>query len=76
MTDTKMLQILISGQEVIRKDLKDGFSEVKKGLDENNKRLDKIGLRLAKLEDDTPTIDEFENLEKRVKKVEKVVANL
>lgn len=33
-------------------------------------RVDKIGLQVARLEDDTPTIDEFKDLEKRVKKLE------
>lgn len=33
-------------------------------------RLDKIGLAVARLEDDAPTIEEFDKLEKRVTKVE------
>lgn len=37
----------------------------------NTKRLDKLGLQLARLEDDAPTIQEFYNLEKRVRKLEK-----
>ncbi len=33
-------------------------------------RLDKIGKQLAYLEDDTPTKEEFDNLEKRVDNIE------
>lgn len=35
------------------------------------KRINKIGKQLAFLEDDTPTRNEFDDLEKRVKKVER-----
>ncbi len=34
-------------------------------------RLDKIGSQLAYLEDDTPTREEYDDLEKRVDKIEK-----
>lgn len=34
-------------------------------------RIDKIGLQVANLEDDAPTIEEFDKLEKRVSKLEK-----
>ena len=42
---------------------------------ENRKRLDKIGYNLAVLSDDAPTIEEFDNLEKSVSKLENQVAN-
>ena len=35
------------------------------------KRIDKLGLQIAHLEDDAPTIGEFDKLEKRVSKLEK-----
>lgn len=38
------------------------------------KRIDKVGLAVARLEDDTPTIEEFDTLGKRVTKVEKAVS--
>jgi hypothetical protein len=34
------------------------------------KRINKIGLQVASLEDDAPTIEEFDKLEKRVTKLE------
>lgn len=34
-------------------------------------RLDKLGLELAKLQDDTPTVEEFDDMENRVGKLEK-----
>ncbi len=47
----------------IEKQMKDGFQGV-------NERLDKIGKSVAYLEDDTPTIDEFNKLIRRVSKLE------
>ena len=41
-----------------------------------NKRIDKLGKSLAYLEDDTPTRDEFDGLEKRVEKVERNLASV
>ncbi len=46
-------------------------------LDEKiTKRIDKIGISVAELQDDAPTIEEFDKLEKRVKKVEVKVASV
>lgn len=39
-------------------------------------RLDKIGRQLAYLEDDAPTREEYDNLEKRVDKIEQKVASV
>ncbi len=49
--------------DVLRKEMKEGFAEV-------NKRLDKQGTQLAYLEDDAPTREEHDDLEKRVEKIE------
>lgn len=68
MSDTKILQSLLEGQSLIRKDIK----EVKESLTE---RIDKLGLQIASLEDDAPTIKEFDNLDKRVRRLEKQVAS-
>lgn len=38
-------------------------------------RIDKIGKQLAYLEDDTPTREEFDKLEKRVDKISQKVAS-
>lgn len=55
-----------------------GFKDVNKRIDKTDekltKRIDKIGLQLAELSDDAPTVEEFDNLEKRVSKVEHQVA--
>ena len=40
-----------------------------------NGRIDKLGKSLAYLEDDTPTRDEFDNLEKRVTNAEHSTAS-
>ena len=61
--DTKILQMLLEGQSLIRREMKEGFEKV-------TNRMDKLGLQLAELEDDTPTIEEFEKLEKKVTKVQ------
>ena len=45
-----------------------------KGFKEVNNRIDKIGLQLANLEDDTPTREEFDKLESKVIKIEKILA--
>jgi hypothetical protein len=39
-------------------------------------RLDKVGLKLARLEDDAPTREEFENLESRVVNLEQSTASV
>ena len=70
MPNTKILQSILDGQTSIRKDIK----EVKEGLKKTETRLttriDKLGLQIAKLEGDAPTVEEFDKLEKRVSKLE------
>lgn len=64
MTTTKdMLQALIRGQAALDAKIESGFKEV-------NDRLDKQGKQLAYLEDDAPTRGEFDELTKRVEKLE------
>lgn len=70
MNSTKMLQILIDGQATLRKEIKKLRLETKEGFKQVNDRLDKQGKSLAYLEEDAPTIDEFDKLEKRVTKLE------
>lgn len=74
---TKMLQMVLDGQVAIRKDLKNLDNKLTNRIDGVEerlaKRIDKIGLQVASVEDDTPTVKEFDKLEKRVRKVEKVV---
>lgn len=76
MRDTKILQSLVDGQASIREDVKRVEKKMNEGFEGVNQRLDKIGLSVASLEDDTPTVEEFDNLDKRVKKLEKQVASV
>ena len=77
MSDTKMLQAILDGQNAIKEELKSDIKRLEEKVDKNTeaiekngKRIDKIGLQLAELADDAPTVDEFENLEKRVSTLE------
>ncbi|OGY12392.1 MAG: hypothetical protein A3A58_02715 [Candidatus Blackburnbacteria bacterium RIFCSPLOWO2_01_FULL_41_27] len=47
-----------------------GFTHADKRFDEVNSRIDKLGRQLAYLEDDAPTKEEHDKLEKRVTKLE------
>lgn len=91
MDDTKkMLRAVINGQSLMKSQLLDEIRGVDKklgvkidnldkkidGVEERlTKRIDKIGLSVAKLQDDAPTIKEFDKLEKRVGKLEHAVAS-
>ena len=77
MSDTKMLQAILDGQNAVKEELKSDIKRLEEKVDQNTvtiekngKRIDKIGLLLAELADDAPTIDEFEKLEKRVSTLE------
>ncbi len=86
MDDTKkMLRVIINGQSAmksellgeigkLRKETQKGFEDVNDKIDKVNKnltqRIDNIGLQVANLEDDAPTVEEFDKLEKRVSKLE------
>lgn len=50
-------------------------SELKLELKKLTARVDVIGLSVARLEEDAPTIEEFENLEKRVDKISQNFVN-
>lgn len=75
-----MLQAIINGlralEEMLMGEIGKVRSDVKRvevKVDKNGKRIDKVGLQIAYLEDDAPTREEFDDLEKRVKKVEKSI---
>lgn len=90
MDDTKkMLRAIINGQSSMKSELLTKIDKVDKkltgrvdglgkkvdiGFRKVNNRIDKLGKSLAYLEDDAPTRDEFDGLEKRVVKVEHKVA--
>ena len=69
--DTKMLQSILTGVADIREDI-ERLNKKINGVEERlTERIDKLGGTIAYLEDDTPTMEEFEKLEKRVTKIEK-----
>lgn len=79
-----MLQMVLNGQNSIKSDVFSIKKDIEKMEERINKkintlemrlakRIDRIGLQAASLEDDTPTIEEFDNLEKRVEKIEKTL---
>ncbi|MBU0999929.1 hypothetical protein KKE78_00835 [Patescibacteria group bacterium] len=82
MDDTqKMLQAIVNGQSAIKQELLSKIDKVDKkldGLDEKldnveenlTGRIDKVGKQLAYLEDDAPTREEYDNLEKKVDRIE------
>ena len=80
----KMLQAIINGQSAMKSELLGEIRKVDKKVDSLDKkidqvektlteRIDKIGLQVANLEDDTPTREEYNELVKRVTKVEQKV---
>ena len=85
MNDTqKMLQAIINGQSALKQELSGKIDKVDQKVDRLGerlegridgveKRLDKIGKQLAYLEDDTPIREEYDELEKRVDKIEQRV---
>lgn len=90
MDDThKMLRAIINGQSAMKQELVmtirgvekrlgnriDGVENIIDGVEKRlTERIDKIGLAEAELEDDTPTREEFDGLEKRVSEVEVKIA--
>jgi hypothetical protein len=85
----KMLSAIINGQSSMKSELLTKIDKVDKkitgGIDSLDtkidgvekrltERIDKIGFAVARLEDDAPTRDEFDGLEKRVSKVEHKIA--
>lgn len=71
MADTKILQTILDKVSNLDQKVDKGFKEVNDRLDGTNNRIDKLGLQLAALEDDAPTVDEFDQLKNRVEKLEK-----
>ncbi|GEM_PF-2781088 len=76
----KMLQAIINGQSAIKQELSGKIDRIDQKVDlldekldkvEKNLtgRIDKLGKQLAYLEDDTPTREEYDDLEKRVDKM-------
>ncbi len=83
----KMLQAIINGQSAMKSELLGEIRKVDKKVDSLDKkidqveqrltaRIDKIGLQIASLDDDTPTIGEHDELEKRVTEIERKIATI
>ena len=70
----KMFRTIVNGQSSMKQELLSKIDsldkKVEKGFTGVNKRLGTIGKYVAYLEDDAPTIGEFDKLEKRVSKLE------
>ncbi len=70
MSDTKLLQAILDKVKTVDNKVDKGFKGIKKEVVNNRKRIDKLGLQLAELADDAPTVEEFDKLDKRVTKLE------
>lgn len=66
MESTKMLQAILRRVALIDEKIDINIAETKK----NGVRIDKLGKQLAYVEDDSPTVEEFDELEKRVARLE------
>ena len=75
MSDTKLLQTILDKVSSVDKKIDTLGEKVDKRFNKVDKRLDTIGMSVARLEDDSPTIEEFDGLEKRVNKLEKQTAS-
>jgi len=79
----KMIRVVINGQSALKDELLQRIEAVdikltdkiegvetklSKKIEANTERLDKIGTQLAHLEDDTPSREEFDELEQNVEK--------
>ena len=86
----KMLRAIINGQSAMKSELLGEIQKVdkklssdigslrketKEGFEKLTERVDKIGLQVANLEDDTPTRDEHDKLERRVGKLEQKIVS-
>jgi len=54
----------------VKEDIRGLDKKLEKTENKLTERIDKLGLQIARLEDDAPTIDEFEKLIRRVTKLE------
>ena len=73
----KMLRAIINGQSAMKQEVLGKIDKVDKKVDQLGEklnavekglthRIDKLGKQLAYLEDDAPTREEFDNLEKKI----------
>ncbi|OGM77823.1 hypothetical protein A2188_02285 [Candidatus Woesebacteria bacterium RIFOXYA1_FULL_43_9] len=70
MSDTKMLQAILNRVTLIDQKMDNGFKNLSEKIDKTNHRIDVLGGELAELQDDAPTMEEFEDLGKQVKRLQ------
>jgi len=75
MTNTKLLQTIVDKVSSVDRKVDSLDNKMDKRFTEVNQRLDTIGTSVAHLEDDAPTIEEFDKLGKRVTKLDHQVAD-
>lgn len=75
MSDTQLLQAILDKVSAVDKKVDGLQSEMTSGFKKVNTRIDRLGKTLAFLEDDAPTREEFDELEKRVERIEKDASN-
>ncbi|KKP22832.1 MAG: hypothetical protein UR11_C0002G0212 [Candidatus Woesebacteria bacterium GW2011_GWC1_30_29] len=71
-----MLQIILDRIISLEKKVGNGNKELKEEIIKNRKRIDKFGIQLAELSDDAPTVEEFDELDQKVKRLENKFATL
>lgn len=80
MSDNKLLQAILDKVSSLDRKVDNGFKEVNQRIDKTEKnltaRIDSLGLQIAGIEDDAPTIEEFDKLEGRVTKLESKLASI
>lgn len=67
MADNRILQTILDTVLAVRSEV----AEVKENVKDNGDKLTRLSESLRYLENDTPTIKEFNRLERRVSKLEK-----
>lgn len=81
MSDTKILQAILdrvksvdNKVDDVKKDINVVKEEAKNTEERLTERIDKLGIQLARLEDDAPTVEEFKDLKHEVTKIQKHLA--
>ena len=70
MFDKKMLQAILDKVTAVDSKVENLGEKLDNTEKRLTKRIDKLGIELAELSDDAPTVEEFDSLEKRVTKLE------
>ena len=76
MSDKKILQAILDKVMSVDSKVDSLGKELKDTEKRLTNRIDKLGLELAELSDDAPTVEELDTLEKRVTKLETSTVSL